>query len=137
MVVWPMQLVEERPARPLPIRITPLIDVVFILLVFFMVTSRLLPLDYLELDNQTRASSATTGEPVPELTVLTGGRIRHDDQTMPLADMIRQLQANGVTEVNLATSPEAALSRFTTALTGLTSAGIESHWKRQTTPGQP
>jgi len=132
-----MQLVEERPARPLPIRITPLIDVVFILLVFFMVTSRLLPLDYLELDNQTRASSATTGEPVPELTVLTDGRIRHDDQTMPLADMIRQLQANGVTEVNLATSPEAALSRFTTALTGLTSAGIESHWKRQTTPGQP
>jgi len=132
-----MQLVEERPARPLPIRITPLIDVVFILLVFFMVTSRLLPLDYLELDNQTRASSATTGEPVPELTVLTDGRIRHDDQTMPLADMIRQLQANGITEVNLATSPEAALSRFTTALTGLTSAGIESHWKRQTTPGQP
>ena len=132
-----MQLVEERPARPLPIRITPLLDVVFILLVFFMVPSRLLPLAYLELDNQTRASSATTGEPVPELTVLTDGRIRHDDQTMPLADMIRQLQANGVTEVNLATSPEAALSRFTTALTGLTNAGIESHWKRQTTPGQP
>lgn len=137
MVVWPMQLVEERPARPLPIRITPLIDVVFILLVFFMVTSRLLPLDYLELDNQTRASSATTGDPVPELTVLTDGRLRQDDQTLPLPDMIRQLQASGITEVNLATSAETALSRFTTALTGLTNAGIESHWKRQTTPGQP
>ena len=132
-----MQLVEERPARPLPIRITPLIDVVFILLVFFMVTSRLLPLDYLELENQTRSGSAVTGEPIPELTVLADGRIRHNDQTLALADMVRQLQADGVKEINLATAPEAALSQFTTALTGLTRAGIESHWKRQTAPDQP
>jgi biopolymer transport protein ExbD len=132
-----MQLVEERPARPLPIRITPLIDVVFILLVFFMVTSRLLPLDYLELDNQTRSSSAVTGEPLPELTVLADGRIRHDNQTLTLSDTVHQLQASGKTEVNLATSPETALNRFTTALTGLTNAGIESHWKRGTTPEQP
>lgn len=137
MVVWPMQLVDERPARPLPIRITPLIDVVFILLVFFMVTSRLLPVDYLELDNETRSSASVEGEPVPELTVLADGRIRHDDQTLPLADMVHQLQADGVTEINLATAPETALGRFTTALTSLTNAGIDSHWKRETAPEQP
>ena len=48
-----MQLVEPRPARPIPIRITPLIDVVFILLVFFMLTSRLLPVSFMELSNST------------------------------------------------------------------------------------
>ncbi|MEH6562505.1 MAG: biopolymer transporter ExbD, partial [Marinobacter sp.] len=48
-----MQLVEPRPSRPIPIRITPLIDVVFILLVFFMLTSRLMPVDHLELANST------------------------------------------------------------------------------------
>ena len=52
-----MQLVEPRPSRPIPIRITPLIDVVFILLVFFMLTSRLLPVDHLELANQTADTS--------------------------------------------------------------------------------
>lgn len=48
-----MQLVEPRPSRPIPIRMTPLIDVVFILLVFFMLTSRLLPVGSLELANAT------------------------------------------------------------------------------------
>ena len=50
-----MQLVEPRPRiGPIPIRITPLIDVVFILLVFFMLTSRLIPVDHLELAKQYR-----------------------------------------------------------------------------------
>ena len=65
-----MQLVEPRPNRPIPIRITPLIDVVFILLVFFMLTSRLLPVDYLELANNPSARSPAghdnaTGAPPP------------------------------------------------------------------------
>src|SRR5690554_8154692 len=58
----PMQLVEPRPNRPLPIRITPLIDVVFILLVFFMLTTRLLPVDYLELGNNTELGRASCRE---------------------------------------------------------------------------
>lgn len=58
-----MQLVDPRPNRPIPIRITPLIDVVFILLVFFMLTTRLLPVDYLELANNTSERGTATGEP--------------------------------------------------------------------------
>src|SRR5690554_8131329 len=66
-----MQLaeLEPRPNRPLPIRITPLIDVVFILLVFFMLTTRLMPVDYLELGNDTASRSSVTGMPLPELQV--------------------------------------------------------------------
>ena len=71
-----MQLVEPRPSRPIPIRITPLIDVVFILLVFFMLTTRLLPVDYLELANNTSNRSPITGEPLPELTVTANGKVQ-------------------------------------------------------------
>ena len=72
-----MQLVEPRPSRPMPIRITPLIDVVFILLVFFMLTSRLLPVDYLELANDTRAQGSQQGDPSPRWPgSLPGCRLR-------------------------------------------------------------
>ncbi len=88
-----MQLVEPRPSRPIPIRITPLIDVVFILLVFFMLTTRLLPVDYLELANDTASRTSVTGEPLPELTVIASGEVRWREQSFTLDRLVRDLKA--------------------------------------------
>lgn len=127
-----MQLVEPRPNRPLPIRITPLIDVVFILLVFFMLTSRLMPVDHLELANSTNSRSTVTGDPLPVLTVTRGGDVTWQDSTLPVDQLLLELHSAGVSEINLTTTPEAELSGFTSALGELSRNGIQIHWKRAT-----
>ncbi|WP_323750110.1 biopolymer transporter ExbD [Marinobacter sp.] len=126
-----MQLVEPRPSRPMPIRITPLIDVVFILLVFFMLTTRLMPLDHLELSNSTKDPSNVTGEPFPELQISAGGTVRWQERQYSLAELLPALQAADVREANLSTTPDSALADFTRTLSALDNAGITPHWKRE------
>ena len=129
-----MQLVDPRPSRPIPIRITPLIDVVFILLVFFMLTTRLLPVDHLELSNNTHDRSTATGDPLPELQVTEKGLIRWQDSHYALAELLPALRSAGVSEANLTTTPEARLADFALALSALEGAGIKPHWKRNASP---
>lgn len=125
-----MPLVKPRPARPMPIRMTPLIDVVFILLVFFMVTSYLLPTGYLELDNDTSSSRGADGEPLPQLQLLASGEIRWQDRDWQVEELSRQLVNTGQRDVRLATDGDVPLERFTLTLTTLDSAGINAQWKR-------
>ncbi|HLV77783.1 MAG TPA: biopolymer transporter ExbD [Marinobacter sp.] len=127
-----MQLaeLEPRPNRPLPIRITPLIDVVFILLVFFMLTTRLMPVDYLELGNDTASRSSVTGMPLPELQVMASGEVLWNGQGYALNELLPALQTAGIREANLSTTPETRLSDFTRTLSALSTAGVEPHWNR-------
>ncbi len=127
-----MQLVEPRPSRPMPIRITPLIDVVFILLVFFMLTTRLMPLDHLELANSTQDRQSEAGEPLPELQISAGGSILWRENPYSLPELLPALKAAGIDEANLSTTPDAALADFTRTLSALDNAGITPHWKRET-----
>ncbi|MBO6850011.1 MAG: biopolymer transporter ExbD [Marinobacter sp.] len=136
-----MQLVEPRPDRPLPIRITPLIDVVFILLVFFMLTSRLLPVDHLELANQTGNTSPTTGDPIPEVSVLADGSIKWQGKHYTLEELTAQFTAQNIQEVNVTTAANTPLSEFTRVLSTLnqtrTYSGngeITAHWRRANAP---
>lgn len=129
-----MQLVEPRPDRGIPIRITPLIDVVFILLVFFMLTSRLLPVSALELANHTPGSTASTGEPLPRLTVTKDGLVRWQGQTRTVGETLVQLQQSGINRVSLATEGETALGDFTRTLSRLAAANIDVRWKRTSGP---
>ncbi|BES69281.1 hypothetical protein RE428_02990 [Marinobacter nanhaiticus D15-8W] len=133
-----MQLVEPRPHRRLPIRMTPLIDVVFILLVFFMVTSRLAPTSHLDLDNNTsRSSGGVEGEPLPELLMQTDGRIQWNGNSDDAGVIARRLLSGGETEVNLETEGDVPLGVFTQGLTALQSAGISTHWRRSSSNGNP
>ena len=127
-----MPLVKPRPARPMPIRMTPLIDVVFILLVFFMVTSYLLPTGYLELENDTSASRGVDGEPLPQLQLLASGDIRWQDRDWQVEELSRQLVSTGQQKVRLATDGDVPLERFTLTLSTLDNAGINAQWKRST-----
>ncbi|MEP3590647.1 MAG: biopolymer transporter ExbD [Marinobacter sp.] len=127
-----MQLVEPRPSRPMPIRITPLIDVVFILLVFFMLTTRLMPLDHLGLANSTKDRQNVAGKPLPELQISAGGSVQWQESQYSLSELLPALQAAGIREANLSTTPDSALADFTRTLSALDSAGITAHWKRET-----
>lgn len=114
----------------MPIRITPLIDVVFILLVFFMLTSRMLPTSFLELDNHTGQGQSVVGEPRPELVIDTSGHVQWQSETWALAELTTALKRQGHQDVNLATSGQTSLTSFTETLTALRSAGIDAHWQR-------
>lgn len=117
----------------MPIRITPLIDVVFILLVFFMLTTRLMPVDYLELGNNTESRSSVPGDPLPELQVTAGGQILWQDNRYSLGELLEALQAAGIQEANLSTTADTRLADFTRTLSALGNAGVEPHWQRQST----
>ncbi|MAB54226.1 MULTISPECIES: biopolymer transporter ExbD [unclassified Marinobacter] len=125
-----MQLVEPRPARPIPIRITPLIDVVFILLVFFMLTSRLLPVSFMEVSNSTGDTHSVTGEPIPEVVIQRDGQALWQGETYTIEALTERLRASGVGEINLATDAATQLTDFTQAYSQLSDSGITTHWKR-------
>lgn len=134
-----MQLVDPRPPRPLPIRITPLIDVVFILLVFFMVTSHLLPTGMIELDNRSNGGTAHSGEPLPRIHLDETGQLWWQDRPWPLDTLIREVQRQGVDAITLDTADSVPLTEFTQTLSTLDRAGISAHWRREPTAegGQP
>jgi biopolymer transport protein ExbD len=126
-----MQLVEPRPARPLAIRMTPLIDVVFILLVFFMLTTRLLPVSLLEVSTGIqKPTGSSPGEPVPELTILPDRKLQWNGQKHGLDTLVTRLSDAGIGRVNLVAAPEAIVQDFTLALSTLTARRIEPRWRR-------
>jgi biopolymer transport protein ExbD len=109
---------------------TPLIDVVFILLVFFMVTSYLLPTGYLELENDTASSRGADGEPLPQLQLLASGEVRWQERLWQPRELSRQLLGAGHRLVRLAADGDVPLERFTLTLSTLDHAGIDARWKR-------
>lgn len=131
-----MQLVDPRPSRSIPIRLTPLIDVVFILLVFFMVTSRLLPLGMLTLTNTVSETPTESAKSIPTLVVTESGRIRWNNGIQPLESLLGTLARAGINEVTVATEAQVTLDHFTRTLSGLEAHGITTHWQRwdETTP---
>jgi biopolymer transport protein ExbD len=126
-----MLFVEPRPARPLARRMTPLIDVVFILLVFFMLTTRLLPVNLLEVSTGVQSEAAgQRGEPVPEVKIMPGETLQWNQQSYSLDALVQRLAADGINRVHLTSAPEATVHDFTLALSTLGASGIEPRWMR-------
>lgn len=128
-----MQLVSPRPSRSMPIRITPLIDVVFILLVFFMLTTRLLPTEHLELENSTASRGTTQGEPRPLVALGSTGELSWNQQRWQSAELVAALRADGISELNLKADGNASLASFTNSLSELSEAGLKVRWQRTPT----
>ena len=111
--------------------LTPLIDVVFILLVFFMLTTRLLPVNLLEVSTEVQSESGgQKGERVPEIRILAGQQLEWNQQVYGLDDLVRQLTGSAIGRVNVISSPEATVHDFTLALSTLGASGIEPNWLR-------
>ena len=132
-----MPFVEPRPARPLAIRITPLIDVVFILLVFFMLTTRLLPVDLLQVSTSSRSNAAAASdERIPKITLLPGQRLEWKGVTYSLDQLAHRLANQGIGRVNVITRPEASVQDFTMAMSTLNNRGVEPNWLRENGEGR-
>ena len=123
----------ERQTRPLPVvSIIPLVDVLLILLVFFMVTSTFLNLDMLPMSAPEAAGNTTPGDARTLLVrVLPDGDIATAGQRIPPGDIetFLQSQPQDTTRLLLLPSPQAdvqALVRVldTAARLGLTSVSV-------------
>ena len=126
-----MQFLEPRPARPMAIRMTPLIDVVFILLVFFMLTTRLLPVNLMEVSTAEPSEySAAPGDPTPEIRIVAGKRLEWENRSYAPAELAARLTGAGIARVNLTSAPDASVQDFTLALSTLSENGIDPHWRR-------
>lgn len=125
-----MQWLEPRPHRRLPIRLTPLIDVVFILLLFFMLTSRLTPMGLVQLDTVS-AESTTPSEEVrpPKLHIGREG-LRWEGDPLDEAAIELRLDEYQGEAVRLSTDESVPLSAFTRWLGRIRNADLEPRWQR-------
>jgi len=85
---------EKLPKRRQVVSLTPLIDVVFILLVFFMLASSFLDWRSIELD-AARASARAPSEPVQTpLLAVSAQEVTLDGEPLPQSEMVARLKAH-------------------------------------------
>jgi len=130
-----MQWLEPRPSKRLPIRLTPLIDVVFILLLFFMLTSRLSPMGIVQLETTSAESRTPSTEELPaRLHIAAGGDILWNDENIDRDSAVSRLGRYDGDRVRLSTAPSVSLSEFTEWLGEIRSHGLTPQWHRDTRP---
>lgn len=92
-----MRLPDDDIETPLQINIVPMIDVIFAILTFFIMSSLYLSQSASLPINLPKASTAEPRPPTPQnqirVTIDTQGRIALDDQTVELTNLSRRLQA--------------------------------------------
>lgn len=125
-----MQWLEPRPHRRLPIRLTPLIDVVFILLLFFMLTSRLTPMGLVQLDTVSAESTSPSEEVRPPKLHIGRDGLRWDGDPLDETAIEQRLEAYRGEAVRLSTDESVPLSDFTHWLGRIRSADLEPRWQR-------
>lgn len=129
-----MQWLEPRPVKRLPIRLTPLIDVVFILLLFFMLSSRLDPMGLLALETAEPGSAPAETEDRPARLHLAPDTLLWNDAELSEAAVEKALAEHDGERVLLSTHGDLALGVFTHWLTTIESAGLTPQWQREATP---
>jgi biopolymer transport protein ExbD len=85
-----------KPKRRVIINITSLIDVLFLLLIFFMVTSTFLEHPGMKLELPSAENSETTRVEEPVLYIGSKGEIMFNDQVIPL-DSLENVMKNTIT----------------------------------------
>lgn len=118
------------PAAPMTARVplTALVDVVFILLFFFMLASRSLDWRVLEIDLGETAIDAGLQAPPPNnaFLVLPNGELHNGDGQMALADAIGFYQrADSNAGIALLPAPETASQTLIDALDAFTAIGVQ------------
>lgn len=112
--------------KPLPL--TPLVDIVFLLLIFFMLSSTFLKLGHQELAVGTAAGTA---KPVPGLLVRvgSGARVSVNGVAVPVTALTARLDAfaaQGITAARLSASPSATVQDFVTVLEAVRASRLAS-----------
>ena len=113
----------------MPIRLTPLIDVVFILLLFFMLSSRMEPMGLLELETPAPQAGGESDQD-PAALHLTGTGLEWNGTEVGPAAARERLANYGGQTVLLKTSDSTPLGEFTRWLGHIEAAGLKPAWKR-------
>lgn len=129
-----MQWLEPRAAGRMPIRLTPLIDVVFILLLFFMLSSRMDPIGLLELETPAPQSAGESQQDPAELHITGNGPEWNGSSIDPERARERLAAYDGQTVI-LSTSESTPLGEFTRWLGRIEAADLEPAWKRNRRDG--
>lgn len=125
-----MQWLEPRPSRRVPIRLTPLIDVVFILLLFFMLTSRMEPIGLLQLDTPSPEVGGQASENTPARLHLTTEALRWNGATLEKQAVRDRIRGYSGKRIEISTEEGVALGRFTHWLGIVDEAGVSVSWER-------
>lgn len=113
----------------MPIRLTPLIDVVFILLLFFMLSSRMEPMGLLQLETPPPGSGSESDEPPAELHITDDG-LEWNGSAIDADALKDKLATYDRDTVVLKTGSSVPLSEFTQWLGRIEAADLEPAWKR-------
>lgn len=78
----------RKPRPPMELRITPLIDIVFLLLIFFMLTSRFVAMEGITVELPvTRTMHALPSREVTTIVVTRDGSVRYEGRKMSLDEL--------------------------------------------------
>ena len=93
------------------ISLTPLIDIVFILLVFFMLASRLEKTRAIEMipPGDGKGAMAEVASPPVHLIVIKGGAVKLADREIPRERLLSMLREDPLASYVISVSPDAAL----------------------------
>ncbi len=114
-----MQLSEHRSTRP-AISLTPMIDVVFLLIIFFMLTSTFLKFNAIPISAVQTGRMASDGSEVVRIQIFDGQRLEVDGAVVPLDGLSRHLDTLigvGMTGAVIKTGPGATVQDLATVLT--------------------
>lgn len=102
--------------------LTALVDVVFILLFFFMLAARPAPPRALELRVDVPGAGVVAA--MPQALILAGARIAYRGQRLSPSELAVQLRAERAAAVRLHADPQAQLQDLVSAFDALRAAGI-------------
>ncbi len=134
-----MQTSLPRPTSVRKISLTPLVDVVFLLLIFFMLTSQIAPFSLISLVASESATNQTahklkgiaekTSKIGASLITISRGRIAVNGQRTPigeLLDVVNLQVADGTSVAILSARKNATVQDFTTVLEILKKSNLET-----------
>lgn len=103
----------SRPERkPSPIGLTPLIDVVFLLLIFFMLASTFLEFAGTSISGASRGGAATSVNELALIQVRAGREIGLNGRKVAIVDLAREIETlagRGITRGVVRPAPEASV----------------------------
>lgn len=113
--------------------LTALVDIVFILLFFFMLAARTAPPRALELRVEAPSPATAGSADVPEAIVRRGGRVDYDGRELGAGELVDRLGGTGVAQLRVRAHGSAQLQDLVTVLDALRRADVAV----QLLPGAP
>lgn len=123
-----MRLPDPAPTRPAGENIIPLINVVFLLLIFFMLTGSLGDSDLFRVRPPASVSTATPQPRPLQLLIGPGGRLALDGRRVTLANLAEAVAGHardGAPPIRIKADRHLAVSKLMPVLKTLSGAGID------------